>query len=130
MKENLAESEFSQTWFENGIIHQVIKPHLKKFDMVVAKALIADRIKACQPVKGVSFPVILEMKNMVTIDKETREFYSLKEPFNHLSKIAIVTDNYVGRLLGNLVYRINVPPIPMVFFNDKKKALEWLQKNN
>jgi hypothetical protein len=130
MKENLIESEFSQTWVENGIIHQVIKPHLKKFDMVVAKALVADRIKACKPVEGISFPVILELKNMVTIDKETRQYYSLKEPFNHLSKIAIIIDNYVGRLMGNLVYRINVPPIPMEFFNDREKALKWLQKDN
>ena len=130
MKENLVESEFSETWVEDGIIHQVIKPHLKKFDIVVAKALVADRIKACKPVEGISFPVILEMKNMVTIDKETRQYYSLKEPFNHLSKIAIIIDNYVGRLMGNLVYKINVPPIPMEFFNDREKALRWLQKNN
>lgn len=130
MKENLVDSEFSQTWVENGIIHQVIKPHLKKFDIVVAKALVADRIKACKPVEGISFPVILELKNMVTIDKETRQYYSLKEPFKHLSKIAIIVDNYVGKLMGNLVYRINVPPIPMEFFNDREKAIRWLQKNN
>jgi hypothetical protein len=130
MKESLIDSEFSHTWVENGIIHQVIKPHLKKFNMTVAKALIADRIKACQPIEGVSFPVILEINNMVTIDKETREYYSSKEPFTHLSKIAIIIDNYVGRLMGNLVYKINVPPIPMAFFNDRQKAIQWLRNNN
>ena len=124
------ESDFSYTWVENGIIYQVIKPHLKKFDIIVAKALVHDRIKECKPVEGISLPVILELKNMVTIDKETREYYSLKEPFKHLSKIAIIIDNYVGRLLGNLVYKINVPPIPMAFFNDKEKAIQWLQKDN
>lgn len=128
MKANHVESEYSSTWLEDGVICQVIKPHLNAFNLTVAKELVADRLKTCESKEGITHPVILVFSNMVSIDKETREYYSQKEPFRYLSAIAIIMDNYVARLICNLVYAINKPPIPMAFFNDKSKALKWLEK--
>jgi hypothetical protein len=128
MKENHIKSEFSSTWIEDGVIYQVINPHLNAFNLHIAKELVADRLKACEPRDGVLFPVILVFSNMVSMDKETRQYYALEEPFRSLSGIAIILDNYVARLLCNLVYKINKPPIPMAFFNDKSKALKWLDQ--
>jgi hypothetical protein len=126
MKENCVEGDHASTWLEDGIIYQVIKPHLKAFNLVIAKQLVEDRVKASN--STATRPVYLELCNMVSIDKETREYYAKEEPFKRISAIAVVVDNYVARLGGNLLYAFNKPVVPMVFFNDKSKALKWLEQ--
>jgi hypothetical protein len=64
---------------------------------------------------------------MVGIDKETRHYYASDVPYRRLSAIAIVVDNYVARFGGNLIYKFNKPPIPIIFFSSKLKAIKWLE---
>jgi hypothetical protein len=46
MKKNYVESEYAYTWLEDDIIYQVIKSHLDAFNIIIAKQLVEDRVKA------------------------------------------------------------------------------------
>lgn len=125
MEVNHVESNYASTWLENGVVYQVIKPNFKTCDILMAKQLVEDRIMAS---KGTVCSVIVILSNILDIDKETRQYYATGEPYRNITAIAMIMDNYVVRLLGDLVYFLNKPPVPITFFKDKKKALKWLEE--
>jgi hypothetical protein len=125
MKENYVKSDCSETWIENGIVVQDINPKLNEVTLPIAKQLIADR-KAASGGKRVAVLVIVN--NTVNINKETKQYYKEPEPYLNINAIAMVMDNFIATFVANLVFIFKENPVPTEFFNNREKALKWLEK--
>jgi hypothetical protein len=126
MKENYLKSDYTETWIENGMIIQVLNSRLKEVDLAIAKQLVADR-KAVSA-GNTKRPVLVIVGNVVNVNKEANKYYAEEEPYNNILAIALVVDNYVAKVIGNLVFKLKKQPVPIELFNNKEKALNWLDK--
>ena len=125
MKENLTQSQFTETWIENGILFQLLNPAIKEISLPIAKQLVMDRNNAS---KGNAMPVLVIVGNAVNVDREANKYYQETEPYQNIKAIAMFIDNWVAKVIGNLVFKIKKNPVPIEFFNNKNKALLWLEK--
>lgn len=126
MRRNYTKSSFGETWLEDGIIHQVISPKVKKITLEIAKQLVDDRENASGTV-GLNVRVLVIVNNAVSVDKEAKEYYKEPRAYKNIIAIAMFVDNYVARMVGNIIFKINKPFVPTSFFNDKTKAIHWLR---
>lgn len=126
MKENYIESAYAETWIENGIIYQFIKPSVTVIDINIAKQLVVDRTKVSD--SKYKRPVLVSISNIKSMTREVKKYYNQEEPYEYLSATAMLVDTYVQRLIVHLLTRISPPPIPVNIFNNKEKALKWLEK--
>lgn len=77
---------------------------------------------------GVNYVVLFEIAEFAFISKEAREYGGENELGELRKAMAIVVKSMAHRLLANFFINVNKPPTPTKVFNDKKKALEWLQQ--
>lgn len=40
----------------------------------------------------------------------------------------MLIDNWVAKGIGNLVFKVKKNPLPIEFFNNKAKAITWLEQ--
>ncbi|MCH2043519.1 MAG: hypothetical protein MK212_05215 [Saprospiraceae bacterium] len=70
---------------------------------------------------------LADIRKTLTVSKEVRDMLG-----NHplavrvASKVAILINSSVTRILGNLFVRFSKPPYPSKLFTSEDKALEWL----
>lgn len=126
-KRNHIKSEYSETWFYDGVIYQVISPKVKKITLEIAKQLVQDRIAATGTV-GISVLVYVVVNNAISVDSEATKYYKQPEAYANIRAIAMKMDNYIARMVGNLIFVINKPNVPTALFNDEEKALKWLKR--
>ena len=126
MKENYTKSEFSETWLKDGIIIQVINPDIHEISLAAAIQLIKDRKTASG--LQIERPVLVVVNNAVNTSKEAKKYYEEDEPYLNIKAIAMVMDNYVSKVIASLVFKMKKNPVPIEFFNNKEKAVRWLEK--
>ena len=77
--------------------------------------------------KGISYPVLANIKGVKSITKEAREY--LAEEGTRLVKAgAIIIGSPLNKMLGNIFLTINNPKVPTKLFTDEKEAKEWLRQ--
>jgi hypothetical protein len=127
MKESLIDSEYCEMWLENGIIFQIYKPDLV-ITIDIAKAMVEDRLKISN---GITRPMLADIRNLVSIDAESREYLAGDRAIYLLSAGAILLGSslkdYIATLTANIYLKIDRPRFPTKLFNDKEKALKWLE---
>ncbi|GAL83133.1 hypothetical protein CHU_1675 [Sporocytophaga myxococcoides] len=125
MKENHIVSKYSETWLENGVILQVLNQEYNEVDLPMARQLVEDRkIAAGNAIR----PVLVEVKNVISVRKEAKKYYNLPDSYQNLSAIAMLVDNYIAKTIGNIVFKLQNNPVPTELFNDRSKALNWLER--
>ncbi len=125
MKENYIVSKYSETWLEHGVIIQVLNQEYSEVDLPMARQLVEDRkIAAGNAIR----PVLVEVKNVISVRKEAKKYYNLPDSYQNLSAIAMLIDNYIAKTIGNIVFKLQNNPVPTELFNDRSKALNWLEK--
>ncbi len=127
MKENYVKSDYSETWLENDIIIQAINLTVNEVSLVMAKQFVSDRKEASGSVERI-VPVLVIVNNAVNINKDAKEYYELEEPYVNIRAIAMVMDNYIASFVANLVFKIKKNRVPTEVFNNRDKALKWLEK--
>jgi hypothetical protein len=125
MRQNYVKSDFTESWLEDGIIVQVLNSKLNEVNLTIAKQFVLDRQLASG---GVIRPVLVIVQNVVNINKEANKYYEEEEPYKNISAIAMFIDNYVAKVIGNLVFKFKTQPVPIELFNNKEKAVKWLEK--
>ncbi len=125
MKKNYVKSQYTETWVENGIIIQTLYAAIKEISLPIAKQLVLDRKSSS---KGSVMPVLVIVSNAVNVDRETSKYYQEKEPYEDICAIALYIDNWVAKVIGNLVFKVKKNPVPIELFNNKSKALLWLEQ--
>jgi len=125
MKENHIVSKYSESWLENGVVLQVLNQEYTEVDLPMAMQLVEDRKTAAG---NAVRPVLVEVKNVISVRKEAKKYYNLPDSYQNLSAIAMLVDNYIAKTIGNIVFKLQNNPVPTELFNDKSKALNWLEK--
>ena len=129
MKENYVQSKYSESWFEDGTVFQVIDSQVKKISADIAKQLVKDRNYAMGN-SGKDVPVFVVVNNAMSVEREAKSYYDTENPYDKISCIAMLMDNYLARLAGNFVFLFDKQPVPIKFFNSREKALEWLSQTS
>lgn len=73
------------------------------------------------------FAVLMEAQDFFQIGTETRRVAASKEYSDGMIAVALFSKNLSLKILGSLYIKINRPPIPTKFFDDREKAKEWLK---
>lgn len=120
-------SDYAKTWVEDDVIHQVIDPSVVRITLEIAKQFVADR-KEASGYADFPMPVLVTVNNAISVEKEAKAYYALPESYKGLSAIAMLMDNYIARMIGNLVFKINKQNTPTQFFTSTDKALLWLNQ--
>jgi len=125
IRESYIENDFVELWIEDGIIHEVFKPSLIVLDIENAKKIVADRLKVSN---GIARPILVDTRNAVSVDKETRIYFASAESLYLLRAGALLIKNPIAKFMGNFFIAVDRPKMPVKIFNNKEHALRWLKR--
>lgn len=109
---------------EEGIIHAIFGLNTV-LTIEYAKKLVDYRLS----ISGTkSYPLYIDIRGIISIDKQTRKFLSGVEGTKQASAAAIHVDNPISKLFGNMFIIIDRPEKPIKLFTSKAKALKWLKR--
>lgn len=77
---------------------------------------------------GTRPPLLVDITGSLPLAAETRHLYSghaLDSGFRALA--LLVETSPLGRMMGNVYFRVARPGIPMHLFTDEARAISWLQ---
>ncbi len=123
---NAVESKYATTYLKNSIVYQTLSSDVNSINLEIAKQLVADRRQVMSALDE-RVPVIVDVGNAINVEKEARRYYKEKEPYEGLCAIAMVMDNYIARMIANLVFMFKEQPVTTKFFNDKGRAQTWIE---
>ncbi len=93
---------------------------MAKSNTELGSVLIGDSIPA---------PMLLVCGGMLELTSDARAYYSESRQAHHnVSRLAIVMDSYVSRVIGNLFIGIGKPAMPVKLFTGEDKAIAWLKQ--
>lgn len=118
------ENEYVKFWIEEGVIYNTYKSHVTEITLPMAKQIVADRVKLSGD--GL-WPGIIDPSKTVKMDSAARKYMASDEATGGLSAVAILVDNFITRMTGNLYLKIGRPRIPIQLFTSRTKALDWLE---
>jgi hypothetical protein len=122
-KSDVIDFGHSTICIEDGIIRHTYSKNPIKIDL--AKQLVKDRLTVCN---GVIRPALIDIRNMSTIDKESRQYLASQEAVTFLSATALLAENFLTKITGNIFMTFEKHLVPTKLFTDENEALEWLQQ--
>ncbi|MCB0142322.1 MAG: STAS/SEC14 domain-containing protein, partial [Caldilineaceae bacterium] len=72
-------------------------------------------------------PLLIYLTNSPVPDKATRQFSTAQLPTVYTA-MAMIADRGLTKLIMNLLFRFQSPPIPMKNFTDVAEARAWLRQ--
>lgn len=113
------EAKFSIEMSDGGLLHLRWLPgvHVQVED---ARAAMAKVNEVCQQEEH---PMLVDMAAVVSVSREARAVWSI--PCS-ASRIALLGESPVDRVLANFFLGVHVPPCPTRFFTSRSEALDWL----
>jgi hypothetical protein len=124
MNENQIENEFVKIWIEDEVLFMIYKK--EQIDLPYAKNVVETRLKISN---GRSYPVFVDLNKVKGVTKDARGFLAGKEAADLISASALWGIHEMIKMLANFYLALNKPDVPVKFFNDKQKALEWLKNH-
>jgi hypothetical protein len=124
MQEAYYEDKYSEMWIENGIGYQVYKSEAV-ITLDIAKKMVAKRIESFN---GIARPVYVDVRNLLSIDNDSRKYFASREAGALILAGAIHLDNPINQFFGNIFLLVDRPITPAKLFTNKDKALHWLQQ--
>ncbi len=76
--------------------------------------------------QGKKRPVSINIQNIKTVQRESRQFYSGEEPARYVAVAALIIGNPVSRIMANFFMGINKTFMPVKLFTDQEEAVKWL----
>jgi hypothetical protein len=75
---------------------------------------------------GKRSPIVDDLRESMTLDAETRHYYSGKQLTDFFSSLALlVSAGAFGKMMGNLYLRVANPGIPSKLFDSETDAIQW-----
>jgi len=110
--------------YSNGILHQTYNDgtELTKEDSLAEIELYSNEY--CRDMKR---PILVDIRNIKAISKESRNIYSSEETEKCLSAAALLIGNPVSRIMGNFYLGLNKTIMPAKMFTSVKEASDWLK---
>ncbi len=100
---------------------------VKKDVLLDSEDLWESRRMSLEYLPGKKFYVLTEAEDLFSITKEARETGASKEFAADVEAVALYSNNFSLKLLGNLYIKINKPIVPTRLFDDRQKAEDWLR---
>lgn len=72
-------------------------------------------------------PVLVDIRNIKSVDLKARAYYSGEEATKYLKAAALVISNPVSRVIGNFYMGINKTVFPFRLFTKTEDAIKWLK---
>lgn len=107
---------------EDGILEIILSNYLTYDVNHLSDILVA--IKELS--KGKKIPLLHIAGDQTSVTPEAREYMSAPESLMYSLAEAYVIHTLAQRILANFYLKISKPKVPTRFFNDEKKAAEWL----
>ena len=117
------ENEYVELWEEEGIIYEKFKPQTV-LNMEAGRKVVEDRMKLSN---NRVMPMLVDIKNLVSVDVQTRRWMATEEALAYLSAGAFIINNTLTRLFFNTFLKLDKPKIPTRGFPNESKALIWLE---
>lgn len=113
------EAKHSIEMSDGGFLHLRWLPgvHVQVED---ARAAMAKVNEVCQQEEH---PMLVDMAAVGSVSREARAVWSI--PCS-ASRIALLGESPVDRVLANFFLGVHVPPCPTRFFTSRSEALDWL----
>jgi hypothetical protein len=113
------------TWMgKDGIARTKVKPHAEVTLVEAKENSIA--VNSLSP--GNLYPLLIDSRNIKSISKEARDFFSMNNRESNVSAFAIIIQSPISRVIGNFFMGINKPRVPARLFNSEKEAVKWLKE--
>ena len=106
---------------ENGFLNVISKTATRTV------ATMTDYFTAVKKVTGnKKVFVISDVTTASPLDKTTRAFVN-EEMKKNYHALALVSHSPVGRMIGNIVFTLSTPALPIKIFSNEKEARDWLK---
>lgn len=100
---------------------------VKKDSLLEPEDLWLSRKQSLEYAPDKKFAVLMEAQDFFQIGTETRRVAASREYSDGMKAVALCSGNLSLKILGSLYIKINKPPIPTKFFDDREKGKEWLK---
>ena len=107
---------------DNGILISYSKSILRTVENIAANVELVKKITGNKKV-----PLLIYLKNSPVPDKETRRFSTEQLPQIYTA-MAMVSKPGLAQLVMKILFKFQIPPIPIKSFTDDEKAMEWLKR--
>jgi hypothetical protein len=125
MEQNKQNTSQGEVWIdEDGILYQDYPPGT---EITIEDSLGELKIYRTTFCKEVRRPIIVDISNIKTVSKESRDIYSSNETAEILSAAALIVSNPVSRIMGNFYMGISKTMMPVRMFATTKEAKNWLK---
>jgi hypothetical protein len=101
-----------------------LKYKVETLDLKSAKNVVELRLELS---KGVSYPLFVDISSVKNTTKEARIYSSKGDAAKLVSATALWGTSELTRVMANFFLTINKPDVPVKFFSDQEKALQWLK---
>ena len=99
-----------------------------------AEITLDDAMENAEAVKHASegrvYPMLVDTREIRSIDKDARDFFSMRNRKGGVNAIAILVASPVSVIVGNFFMGLNKPAVPTKLFRDSAKAIKWLKQYN
>lgn len=92
-------------------------------DTNIAKDAVKSRLEVSS---GISYPVLINIKSVIKVTKEARDFLASEEGCRGVTASAIVVNSALTSMIGNFFIRVSKPLVPTRLFTDENAAIKWL----
>ena len=110
--------------YDNGILHQTYE---EGAELIIEDSTGELEIYANEYCSEIKRPILVDINNIKTVSKESRDIYSSEETAKYLSAAALLIGNPVSRILGNFYLGINKTVVPLKMFTSAGEAFKWLK---
>jgi hypothetical protein len=114
---------YTMNVYEDGYLEFKVK----RDSLLEPDDLWLSRKQSLEYAPGKKFAVLMEAQDFFQIGSETRRVGASKEFSDGMTAVALCSGNLSLKILGSLYIKINKPPIPTKFFDDREKGKEWLK---
>lgn len=117
------EGEIATYWFEDdGLLVSLSKPTRRTIERIAGNVALVKQITNTTRV-----PLLIYLSRSPVPDAATRRFSAQQVPEVY-SAMAMVSEPGLARVIMNLLFAFQPPPIPMRNFSDEREARVWLRQ--
>lgn len=112
------------TWMgDDGIARTKVKPS-SEVTIIDAKE---NSIAVNSLSNGNNYPLLIDTRDIRSISKEARDFFSMNNRKSNVTAFAILIDSPLSKIIGNFFMGLNKPRVPVQLFTSETDALTWLK---
>jgi hypothetical protein len=125
MEQNKQKTSQGEAWMgEDEILYQAYAPGA---ELRLEDSLDEFRVYQSTFCREGKRPIVVNITNIKTVSKESRNIYTSEEMGNIISAAALIVGNPVSRIIGNFYMGISKTRMQVRMFTSTHEAITWLR---